>query len=217
MVRVYVNGVAVDAPQDASVLEVAEKAGYKVPVLCYLEELFEEATCRVCVVLVNGRVVPACRFPVSEEAKIVTEGEELNRYRKTSLELLLSTHRIRCWSCLRKSDCSLVDLSKQLGVEGLPVCSECPLVGDECLVAKGEPCLGPLTAAGCSADCARSGVPCIGCRGFISDPKVWEDSIRDLYMKYGIDRKSLEASMKLFWSSVPQELYKRLSEGGGPE
>ncbi len=216
MVRVYVNGVSVDVPQDAPVIEAVEKAGYRVPLLCYLEGLFDEATCRVCVVVVNGRVVPACRFPVSEGAKVLTDSPELTRYRRLNFELLLSTHRLRCWSCSRKSRCRLVELSRDFGVEGIPVCAECPLVGEDCLVAKGLPCLGPLTVAGCSAECTRQGLPCTGCRGFVSDPGVWEDAMRELYGKYGVEREDLEEAMKFFWRSVPERLRRTLSgvEGG---
>lgn len=211
MVKVYVNGVEVEVPQGAPAVEAIEKAGYRVPTLCYLEGLFSEATCRVCVVSVNGRIVPACRFPVSEGAKIVTESEELTRYRRTNLELLLSTHRVRCWSCVRKSSCSLLDVSRQLGVEGIPVCSECPLAGGECLVAKGEPCLGPVTVAGCSAECVRSGAPCAGCRGYVGDPKVWEDAVEDLYKKSRVSRDEVERAMGLFWSSLPEGLRRIVS------
>ena len=148
MVRVYVNGVEVEVPPDSTVLHAIRRAGFDVPTLCYLEGVFAEATCRLCVVLVNGRVVPSCAFPVSEGAKIVTEGEELRRYRALNLELLLATHRVSCWNCLRKSNCAILELTRELGVEGLPVCAECPLAGDDCLVARGLTCLGPLTVLG---------------------------------------------------------------------
>ncbi|MCX8184769.1 MAG: 2Fe-2S iron-sulfur cluster-binding protein [Sulfolobales archaeon] len=212
MVKVYVNGVEVEVPPGVPIIEAVEKAGYRVPVLCYLNDFFSEATCRLCVVLVNGRVVPACKFPVSDGAKIVTESRELDTYRRMNFQLLLSTHRIKCWSCLRKTSCSLLDLSKQLNLGEFPVCSECPLTGDDCLVAKGEPCLGPLTAAGCSAECTRNGVPCLGCRGYIEDPELWRDSMRDLYEKHGVDGEKLEAAAKFFWSFLPGELKKIISE-----
>lgn len=214
VVKVYVNGVAVEVPEGATVLNAIEKAGYSVPLLCYLDGLFNEATCRVCVVLVNGRVVPACRFPASDGIKVTTESDELLRYRRTNLELLLSTHRIECWSCSRKSGCELLALSKQLGVEGIPVCAECPLAGDSCLVARGEPCLGPLTVAGCSAECTRNGAPCIGCRGFITRPEVWK-SAAEFYREHGVDGKKVEVAMKFFWASVPDHL-KKIALGGAP-
>ena len=46
-----------------------------------------------------------------------------------------------------------------------PVCFECQTSGYECLLQKGEPCLGPVTLGGCRAICLRSKRFCYGCRG----------------------------------------------------
>ncbi len=46
-----------------------------------------------------------------------------------------------------------------------PVCFECQVQGYECLLQKGEPCLGPVTLGGCKAICLRSKRFCYGCRG----------------------------------------------------
>ncbi len=45
-------------------------------------------------------------------------------------------------------------------------CVECKLSGTVCvMVAKGEPCLGPLTQAGCGNLCPSCDRPCYGCFG----------------------------------------------------
>ena len=46
-----------------------------------------------------------------------------------------------------------------------PVCFECQAQGFECLLQKGEPCMGPITLGGCKAICLRSKRFCYGCRG----------------------------------------------------
>jgi sulfhydrogenase subunit delta len=48
-----------------------------------------------------------------------------------------------------------------------PVCFECKLRGSSCLLLKGQPCLGPITAAGCQAICPDQGQPCFGCFGLV--------------------------------------------------
>jgi len=52
---------------------------------------------------------------------------------------------------------------------GIPlhsVCQECKLRGTSCvLVARGTPCLGPVTQAGCGAICPAYGRGCYGCFG----------------------------------------------------
>jgi sulfur carrier protein ThiS len=211
MVKVKVNNVEVEVPQEAYVIDAVKKAGFNVPLLCYLQGLFNEATCRICVVKANGRVVPACRFPVQDGMSIVTSDDELERMRKINFELLLATHNIHCWDCYRKSTCTLSMLSRILGVEGIPVCSECPLYGEECLVKQGNPCLGPLTIAGCDAECTRQNAPCIGCRGFTSSTDVWRNAIK-YYRDNGISREQLESALPIFWVVIPVKLREIINE-----
>ena len=53
------------------------------------------------------------------------------------------------------------------------VCSECKLQGTPCvLVARGTPCLGPITHAGCGALCPRHARGCFGCFGASAAPQV---------------------------------------------
>lgn len=50
-----------------------------------------------------------------------------------------------------------------------PVCAECKWKENECLLLKGEICLGPITNAGCGAICPSLNIGCIGCWGPIED------------------------------------------------
>jgi len=48
-----------------------------------------------------------------------------------------------------------------------PVCYECQMNGNECVLQKGEPCLGPVIRGGCDAVCLNSKFFCKGCRGVL--------------------------------------------------
>ncbi len=53
------------------------------------------------------------------------------------------------------------------------VCIECKRRGYPCvLVTKGEPCLGPITQAGCGALCPRCERACYGCFGPMEQPNI---------------------------------------------
>jgi sulfhydrogenase subunit delta len=53
------------------------------------------------------------------------------------------------------------------------VCLECKRRGQVCvLVAKGAPCLGPVTVTGCGALCPGLGRDCYGCYGPAENPEV---------------------------------------------
>ena len=53
-----------------------------------------------------------------------------------------------------------------------PVCVECKLSENECLLLKGVPCMGPVVKAGCGAICPNLGRPCEGCYGPTVDPNT---------------------------------------------
>ncbi len=50
-----------------------------------------------------------------------------------------------------------------------PVCYECQIKQNKCLLQEGLPCLGPVILAGCGAPCPSSNYPCDGCRGPIKN------------------------------------------------
>ena len=53
-----------------------------------------------------------------------------------------------------------------------PVCVECRLNENVCLLEKGLPCMGPVVRAGCDALCPSHGYYCFGCRGLVSAPNL---------------------------------------------
>ncbi len=220
MVRVYVNNKEVHVEAASTLLDAIIMAGFKVPTLCYLKDMYNEASCRVCIVeLSGGRLVPSCSYPVSEGLRVFTESERVIKYRRAIIEMILASHKIKCQSCNMKGGyCQLLKLAKEYGVEGIPVCAECPLHGNECLLKKGLICLGPLTVAGCDAACTKEGSPCIGCRGPISSEDVLLEGIKTL-REHGISLDEALSLSELFWSSTPlikviRELALSFKSGG---
>lgn len=56
------------------------------------------------------------------------------------------------------------------GEYAVPVCMECRLRENRCLLIDGrQPCLGPVTRGGCLARCPSYGVICEGCRGVVPE------------------------------------------------
>lgn len=118
-VNIKINNVNLKAKEGQSILEAAREAGIHIPTLCYLKDINEIGACRICVVEVKGshNLVASCVMPVSEGMEIYTNSARVKSSRKTTLELLLSTHKKECLSCVRSGECELQTLCKQLGVE----------------------------------------------------------------------------------------------------
>ncbi len=119
MVNVKINGIGVSVPKGSTILEAARYAGVEIPTLCYLKDINEIGACRICVVEATGArgLVTACVYPVSEGMEVRTNTEKVQKARRTTLELILSTHEKKCLSCVRSGDCELQKLCRDYGVE----------------------------------------------------------------------------------------------------
>lgn len=118
MPTLTIDNVHVEVPEGTSVLKAAEKAGVKIPTLCYLEDVQAIGACRVCLVEVEGAraLVASCVTPVAEGMKVHTNSKRARSARKTVVELILSDHCGDCQTCERNEDCELQDLARTLGI-----------------------------------------------------------------------------------------------------
>lgn len=118
-VNLKINNIPVVAPEGATILEAAHIAGIRIPTLCYLKEINAIGACRICVCEVKGArgLAAACVMPVGEGMEVFTNTPSLQKYRRTTLELILSTHRTDCLSCPRSTDCELQQLCREYGVD----------------------------------------------------------------------------------------------------
>ena len=118
-VKLKINGIEVEAPKNATILEAARIAGIRIPTLCYMKEINAIGACRICVVEVKGAraLAAACVYPVNEGMEVFTNTPKLREYRKMTLELILSNHRMDCLSCTRSGTCELQALAQEYGVD----------------------------------------------------------------------------------------------------
>ena len=119
MVNCKINGIAVSVPKGSTILEAARAAGVTIPTLCYLKDINEIGACRICVVEATGArgLVTACVYPVAEGMEVQTNTAKVQQARRTTLELILSTHEKKCLSCVRSGDCELQKMCRDYGIE----------------------------------------------------------------------------------------------------
>ncbi len=113
MVNLKINGIAVSVPEGSTILDAAKVANVKIPTLCYLKDVQKCGSCRMCLVEATGArgLVAACVYPVNEGMEVQTNTPKVRQSRKTTLELILSTHNKKCLSCARSTSCELQRLA----------------------------------------------------------------------------------------------------------
>lgn len=114
-----VDGQLISAREGQTLLEAAREAGISIPTLCHLDGLNAVGACRLCLVEVNGRLLPSCLTPVAEEMDVQTQTDRLQRYRKQIVELLFAERNHICSVCVANGNCELQSLAMRLGVDHL--------------------------------------------------------------------------------------------------
>lgn len=123
MMKVTIDGKVAEVEAGSTILQAAQSVGVNIPTLCYynmhgtkMEN--KTASCRVCVVEVEGRrnLAPACATPVTDGMVVRTHTMRVLSARKTIVQLLISDHPKDCLSCIKAGDCELQDVAEKLGI-----------------------------------------------------------------------------------------------------
>ena len=106
-------------PEGSTILQAAKLANVRIPTLCYLKDVQCVGSCRLCMVEATGArgLVAACVYPVSEGMDVRTNTPRVRKSRKTTIELILSTHKKKCLSCVRSMNCELQKLALEYNAE----------------------------------------------------------------------------------------------------
>lgn len=104
---------------------------------------------------------------------------------------------------------ALTRLAQGMGVElsKFPVCAECRWNENECLLLKGQLCLGPVTAGGCNSRCPNHNLPCIGCWGPTDEANVASEI--NLLKERNFSTQEIVNKLSLFGGSA---MVKRFGE-----
>ena len=117
LVKLTIDGRAVEAAPGTLVIDAAKRQGIEVPAFCYYEGLTLQAACRMCLVEVEKmpKLQTACTLPVAEGMVVRTETAQVAQARKSMLELLLTNHPLDCPVCDKGGECELQDMTFRYG------------------------------------------------------------------------------------------------------
>lgn len=82
-----------------------------------------------------------------------------------------------------------------------PVCLECKLKENNCLLLDKQPCLGPVTQGGCEAVCPSGGLFCYACRGPIKDANL--QAIKNVFQRdLKMSDEQIKKHLQIFWKRL---------------
>lgn len=118
MVNLTIDSIKIKVPDGTSVLDAAKQNGIDIPTLCHHPKLTPYGGCRLCIVEIKGinRPVTACTTPAGKDMEVTTTSLNLERLRRTILELILSDHPNDCMVCETAGDCTLQELAYFYGL-----------------------------------------------------------------------------------------------------
>ncbi|WP_375427845.1 NADH-quinone oxidoreductase subunit NuoG [uncultured Sphingomonas sp.] len=118
MPKLKVDGIEVEVPQGATVMQACNAAGKEIPHFCYHERLSIAGNCRMCLVEVKpGPPKPqaSCALPAAENQEVFTTTPMVKHAREGIMEFLLINHPLDCPICDQGGHCDLQDISLAYG------------------------------------------------------------------------------------------------------
>ncbi|MVO15611.1 NADH-quinone oxidoreductase subunit NuoG [Parasedimentitalea huanghaiensis] len=111
MVTITLDGQQIEVEPGTTILTAARSLAVNIPTFCYQERLSISASCRMCLVEVEGRnkLEPACATAVAPDMVIHSHSEKVVATREDMLEILLANHPLDCPICDKGGECELQD------------------------------------------------------------------------------------------------------------
>ena len=116
--KMIIDGVSCPFTTERNVLEVARNNGIDIPSLCYCENLSIYGGCRLCLVENDrGKMDAACSMQPRDGMVVSTHTKQVLDSRRTTLQLLMSSHRADCLTCDQSGRCKLQEYARRYHVD----------------------------------------------------------------------------------------------------
>ncbi len=120
LINFEIDGKAVQGTRNETILQVARRNGIYIPTMCYLTKVKPIASCRMCVVEIEGVDAPvlSCQERAVEGLKIRTQSQELYKQRQNIMKLYDVNHPLQCGVCPKSGECDLQNKTLEFNVAG---------------------------------------------------------------------------------------------------
>jgi NADH-quinone oxidoreductase subunit G len=109
-----IDGLEVQAPENAMLVDAAKHGDIEIPVFCYEPKLGQPVgACRMCLVEIEGipKLQTGCSTPVKDGMVVHTQSERVKEAQNAVVEFLLINHPLDCPVCDKGGECPLQDIT----------------------------------------------------------------------------------------------------------
>jgi NADH-quinone oxidoreductase subunit G len=109
-----IDGLEVQAPENAMLVDAAKQGDVEIPVFCYEPKLGGPVgACRMCLVEIEGipKLQTGCSTPVKDGMVVNTQSQRVKEAQNAVVEFLLINHPLDCPVCDKGGECPLQDIS----------------------------------------------------------------------------------------------------------
>lgn len=126
-IKLQIDRHTIEVSKGTTLLDAARMVGINIPTLCHMDMKGmciknAPASCRVCVVEIEGRknLAPACATRCENGMVVHTSTTRVMNARKMVVELILSDHPNDCLICAKSGKCELQNLAIRVNVREMP-------------------------------------------------------------------------------------------------
>jgi NADH-quinone oxidoreductase subunit G len=117
-INVTIDGKSCSGFFGQTILEIARENDIYIPTMCYLTKTLPIASCRMCIVDVEGvdGAILSCQEKATDGAVINTNNDELFKERQNIMKLYNVNHPLECGVCDKSGECDLQNKTTEFGV-----------------------------------------------------------------------------------------------------
>jgi NADH-quinone oxidoreductase subunit G len=118
-ITVTIDGKTCQSTFGKTILDIARENDIYIPTMCYLTKVQPIASCRMCIVNVEGvdGMILSCQEKATDGAVINTQNDELHKERQSIMKLYNVNHPLECGVCDKSGECDLQNKTMEFGLE----------------------------------------------------------------------------------------------------
>ena len=118
-ITITIDGKECRSEFGKTILEIARENDIYIPTMCYLTKVLPIASCRMCVVEVEGveGMILSCQEKAVDGIKVTTDSPQLFKERQNIMKLYDVNHPLECGVCDKSGECDLQNKTMEFGVD----------------------------------------------------------------------------------------------------